>query len=116
MTHFRFFETLPCYRASSWRLRSSFLVSGVLVSGFVVLGLTGCPLLTGEVYCRATRDCPEVFRSCDLDGVEDGGIGLCIPGTAPTGIPVPEEALINVSDGGVGAELPSGPPGGGPPG
>ncbi len=78
--------------ASFKRLGSVFLLA--------TIGLTlGCPLVTGEVYCKATRDCPEVFRKCDLDGVEDGGVGLCVGGTAPTGIPIPDEALIDADAG-----------------
>jgi|GEM_PF-2237127 len=67
-----------------------------------LLATTGCTLLSGEIPCERSSQCPDTIRRCDLEGVDldAGELGICVPGTAPTGIPEPDEALIDVPDGG----------------
>ena len=96
MTRARFFTTL------------SFAV--LLTSS---LAGSGCNVITGEIPCEASHQCPDTIRKCDLEGIDldAGELGLCVPGTARTGIPEPDEALIDVPDGGV---VDAGPGGGFP--
>ncbi len=44
----------------------------------LLLALSGCRLLSGEIACRLNRDCPrDVGRAfCDAPG--DGGVGRCV--------------------------------------
>lgn len=67
-------------------------------SVLVLLALAGCRLLSGEVACSRSRDCPRDagLDYCDAPG--DGGVGTCVP-TDPNP-PEASDAGGDVGDGG----------------
>ena len=74
-----------------------------LLALMALASTAGCTLFSGEIPCESSYQCPDTIRLCDLEDInlDAGELGVCVPGTAPTGIPEPDEALIDVPDGGV---------------